>query len=245
MEIGAAKRLLKERKFDPKEMGYGEDEDDEDKAFRKLFAEVGTHAEVLVGILGSMETGQALGREIAAAKGTSVREAETREAKKAVLKHIKDRKDTIDLRLRLLLNYKTSGDVDKAENKKQAIKIIRRILDAREEKEKIVAAENKEVEVEFVPSVLTTDTELEPSTLSRFMREIDVNCHPLIYHPPSESYRFHSTIDENVARNSPLLAAEEKKLAAEEELAARKRSVELMELAAREEKLLSKKSWIW
>ena len=57
MEIDAAKRLLKERKFDPKEIGYGEVEDDEDKAFRKLFAEVGTRAEVLVGILGSMEMG--------------------------------------------------------------------------------------------------------------------------------------------------------------------------------------------
>ena len=245
MEIDAAKRLLKERKFDPKEMGYGEVEDDEDKALRKLFAEVGTRVEVLVGILGSMETGQALGREMAAAKGTSSREAETREAKKAVLKHIKDRKDTIDLRLRLLLNYKTSGDVDKAENKKQAIKIIRRILDAREEKEKSADAKNKEVEVEFVPSILTTDTDLEPSTLSHFMREIDVNCHPLIYHPPSKSYRFHSTMVEKVARNSTLLAAEEKKLAAEEKLAARRHAVEEMELEekklAAEEKLAARK----
>ena len=54
MEIDAANRLLKERKFDPKEMGYGEDEDAEDTAFRKLIAEVGTPAEVLVGILGSL-----------------------------------------------------------------------------------------------------------------------------------------------------------------------------------------------
>ena len=211
----------------------------------KRLLTVGTRAEVLVGILGSMETGQALGREMAAAKGTSSREAETREAKKAVLKHIKDRKDTIDLRLRLLLNYKTSGDVDKAENKKQAIKIIRRILDAREEKEKSAAAENKEVEVEFVPSVLTTDTDLEPSTLSRFMREIEANCHPLIYHPPSNSYRFHSTMVEKVARNSTLLAAEEKKLAAAEELAVRKRGVEEKKLAAEEKKLLSKWNWKW
>ena len=127
-------------------------------------------------------------------------------------------------------------------NRQRFVKIIRQILDAREEKEKSAAAENKKAEVDFVPSVLATDLGLQPSTLSRFMREIDVNCHPLIYHPPSKSYRFHSIMDEKVARNSTLLAAEEKKLAAEEELAARKRGVEVMELAEREEKLLSKKS---
>jgi hypothetical protein len=225
MDIDAAKSLLEKRMFDPKDMGFGKVEDDKDKAFRKVFAKVGTRAEVLVGILGSMESGQSLGREMAAAKGTSVREAETREAKREVLRDIQDRKDTIDLRLRLLLEFNAGGDVVKTKNKQETIKIIRQILDVRETEEKSATAKNKEVEVEFVPSVLTADTGLQPTTLSRFMREIDVNCHPIIYHPPSKSYRFHSTMAEEVARNSTMLAAEEKKLAAEELAAAEEEKI--------------------
>jgi hypothetical protein len=102
---------------------------------------------------------------------------------------------------------------------------------AREEKEKSAAAENKEVEVEFVPSVLTTDTGLSSMELSRFLREIDAHCFPLIYHPPSKSYRFHGIMFEKVARNSTLLAAEEKKLAVEEK-----------KLAVKEKKRLRRRS---
>ena len=257
MTIDAATTLLKGRKFDPKEYGYGEVADDDGKTFEKLFAEIGTRALGLVAIANAMDKGREAGRKMATAEGTTVEENESREAKKKVANQIAKSKVAAADSLRYLLNFNAGGDVVKAENKKQAIKIIRQLLDVRVEEEKRAAAENREVDVKFVPSVLTTDTGLQPSTLSLFMRAIHFNCHPLIYYPPKNSYRFHSTIAENVARNDEeeelaaeekklaaeekKLAAEEKKLAAEEKFAVRKRALEEEKLAEEEEKLADRK----
>jgi hypothetical protein len=189
-----ARKLLQVRKFDPREVGYGKVDDvDDEEGCKQLFAHVGTRPEVLVGLASSMQQGRMRGQEMAAAEGIPVREAEKREAKKAVQEDIQGREKTVAENLRLLVLFDPAGDQKLARQKKLTIDVITRLLQARE-------VADKQGVVEFEPQIADSDTDLPPSVMSGFMRGINSECYPLIYNPPSESYRFHSVMAEKAAR---------------------------------------------